>query len=137
MRAPGARGSRGGMGGRSSRVLSAGFAVVYGLMALLLAGCTTAPPASASPAAPLQVAITLSDGKVDPSGAHLDVALGQTVVLTVTSDRDDEIHVHGFDLEFEVHPGTTTTREFVADKVGRYEVESHEPPLQILQLAVR
>ena len=38
--------------------------------------------------------ITIADGKVDPNGRKVDVPLGATVVLNVTSDIDDEIHAH-------------------------------------------
>lgn len=108
--------------------------LVLVLAVLALAGCTA--PAAAPPATH-EIAITLADGAVDPSGGKVDVARGDTVVLLVTSDRADTIHVHGYDLEFDIDPGGTARVEFVADNVGRYEIESHDPALLILQLQVR
>ncbi|MCA0295009.1 MAG: cupredoxin domain-containing protein [Actinobacteria bacterium] len=121
---------------------------------LLLAGCTgtapttTAPGTSASAstgasastevprAGSTTVEITLADGKADPNGQRLELAKGTTLILQVTADHADEVHVHGYDIEIEVAAGKTVTKEIVLDQVGRFEVESHEPPLTILQLVV-
>ena len=85
----------------------------------------------------LDLAITLADGTAEPNGERLDVPVGTTVVITVTSDRDDEVHVHGYDLEIPVKAGRTVTKEFVADETGSFEIESHEPELLIVRLQVR
>ena len=61
----------------------------------------------------------------------------QHLLLTVTSDRDDQVHVHGFDLEIPVSSGETVTKDIVMDKVGRFEVESHSPVLTLLVLQVQ
>jgi hypothetical protein len=105
---------------------------------------TTTPsaPASSSIAAPTPsdsaktIAITLADGKADPNGDRVELAKGTTLVLTVTADHADEVHVHGYDIEIEVTPGKPVRKEIVLDQVGRFEVESHEPQLTILQLVV-
>lgn len=99
---------------------------------------STAPTASAStPVAPTQeVTVTLAKGRVDPNGARLPIAKGTTLVLTVTSDHEDKVHVHGYDIEIPVGAGKTVTRQILLDQVGRFEVESHEPVLTILQLVV-
>jgi hypothetical protein len=113
------------------------FATLFGL--LLLSGCTGLAPVasgSMSSTANLGVHITLADGKADPSGERVEAAKGTTLVLTIDSDRDDEIHVHGYDIEIPVTAGKTVTKEIVLDQVGRFEVESHEPALTILQLIV-
>lgn len=104
---------------------------------------TTAPSVSPSPPAasasekPLQeIAITLAKGKADPNGERVSLAKGTTLVLTITADHADEVHVHGYDIEIPVKSGATVTREILLDQVGRFEVESHEPQLTILQLTV-
>ena len=63
----------------------------------------------------------------DPAqiGQTFDVALGQTVVLRLLSDTDQEYHVHGYDLEKQAAAGVETTFEFTADTPGSFEVESH------------
>ena len=63
----------------------------------------------------------------DPAqlGQTFDVALGQTVVLRLLSDTDQEYHLHGYDLEKQAAAGVEATFEFTADKPGSFEVESH------------
>ena len=84
--------------------------------------------------------ITLSNAQVDPNGRKIDVRRGQTIVLNVTSDEDDEIHAHtGEDpgYELEVKGGKTTRGEFVVSDPGRFEVESHNLEKVIVILNVR
>ncbi len=126
-------------------------------VALLLAGCTSGPPAptgsvgspAASPAAssadtPLPrlsmtmqvIEISLKDGKVSPNGDRLALAEDTILRLKITSDRDDEVHVHGYDVEIPVKAGVGVTKDITLEQVGRFEIESHNPPLTILQLVV-
>ena len=87
----------------------------------------------------MTIDITISNGQVDPNGKKIDVRRGQTIVLNVTSDQDDEIHAHTGDqgYELEVKGGTTTRGEFVASDPGRFEVESHHLEKVIVILNVR
>ena len=147
---------------RVGRFLVGGVAV----LAVALTGCTSGGDAessaapdgghehsagSSAPASPgtnespaddanqVVVDITLSDGdQVDPNGAKIDVEQGQTVVLNVTSDRDDEIHVHGdIEVSVPVSANGTASETFVADAAGSFEVESHHPNKIIAILNVR
>ena len=107
------------------------------LALLLLSGCAGGGSASSAPPAPKQVTITLADGKAEPIGEKVELVKGQHLVLTITSDRADALHVHGFDVEIEVKAGETVTRDLVMDKVGRFEVETHEPVFTVLQLQIQ
>jgi plastocyanin len=116
--------------------------------ALALAACggeaKTAPPSASSSVAPssapasdvVEIKVSVTDGKVEPGPSVHKVALGRTVRIIVTSDRADEVHVHGYDKEAKVGAGTPTTIQFTADQSGRFEVETHESGLQLLQLQV-
>jgi hypothetical protein len=131
--------------------------------ALLLAGCTAAPAAptattpptssvgsssaspSASPTAPpeatpsaglLVVEVSLKEGKATPNGDRLTATKGMILRLEITSDHDDEVHVHGYDVEIPVTAGATVKKEITLNQVGRFEIESHEPALTIVQLVV-
>lgn len=96
------------------------------------------PSSTATPADEVAIDITLENGTVSPNGQKIDVRKGQTVALTVTSDHDDEVHVHGdYDIELEVNSGTTVRKTFVADKSGSVEVESHHPEKIIAILNIR
>jgi hypothetical protein len=108
------------------------------------ASASASSPASQSPspseaANAVTIDITISDGQVDPNGKKIDVQRGQTIVLKVTSDEDDEIHAHIGDqgYEFEVKGGKTTRGEFVVSDPGRFEVESHHLEKVIVILNVR
>jgi len=125
---------------------------------LLAAGCasgsgepttgSTAAASSSSPAGiasgepnpakePVTVTVSITDGKVTPKPSRVKVPLGSSVELQITSDVDDEVHVHGFDVEKPLDAGVTTTVELLADEAGLYEVETPETELELLQLEVR
>lgn len=66
---------------------------------------------------------------------------GDNVVITVVNNSaDDEVHVHGYDLSTGPLPkGQSATLAFTADKVGDFEVESHETEdvLMIIRVAAK
>jgi hypothetical protein len=131
--------------------------------ALLLAGCTAAPAAPTASTAPTSsvgssaaspsasasgtpvptpaanthvVQVSLKGGKATPNGDRLALAKGTILRLEITSDHDDEVHVHGYDIEIPVKAGATVNKDITLDQVGRFEIESHEPALTIVQLVV-
>lgn len=118
------------------RPLLRGLMVLVSSMVLLagVAGCTSEPEA---PPAPLELTIRITADKVEPSGEQFDVKKGQQVKVTATSDHADELHVHGYDIAEQIGPDQPVTVEFTADKVGRFEVESHHPARIIALLNVR
>jgi hypothetical protein len=74
-----------------------------------------------------KVGVTIAAGKVAPDpGGKVEVATGDHVHISVTSDHADEIHVHGYDIEKEVSAGGTVTIDFTADIPGQFEVEAHK-----------
>ena len=99
------------------------------------AGIASGEPNPASPV--VEVNVSVRDGKVAPKPHRVDVTQGATVRLQVTSDVDDVLHVHGFDVEEPLEAGHTTTVELTADQPGVFEVETHETELELLQLEVR
>ncbi|HEX6194902.1 MAG TPA: hypothetical protein VFZ37_03265 [Jiangellaceae bacterium] len=80
--------------------------------------------------------ITIADGEVSPPFDTYEVARGADVRIEVTSDTADELHLHGYDLGLEVEPGEPAVLEFTADIEGRFELETHELGLPVLQLEV-
>jgi hypothetical protein len=65
------------------------------------------------------------------------VAQGDDVRIVVRSDVDDELHLHGYDIEKTVGPGRPAIFAFGATIPGRFELESHEGGGQIAQLDVQ
>lgn len=109
----------------------------------------TAPPAATSGSStsssstpsgsPAQrtVAVTVTGSRVTPSPRTVDLGVGETMTLTVTSDHADQLHVHGFDIEKELPAGTPVSVELTGESPGVYEVETHHPELRLLKIAVR
>jgi hypothetical protein len=52
------------------------------------------------------------------------------------SSKDEEIHVHGYDLSKVVKPGKTATMSFKANIDGIFEIEFEHSGTEIAQLRV-
>ena len=123
------------------------FLAIGGL--LLLSGCaggSTSGASSTSPAASptasktakvTDIVVSVKDGKVSPKAHRVKVAEGSSVRILVSSDVDDEVHVHGYEIEREVSAGQSATIEFTADQTGVFAVETHESDLLLFQLQVQ
>ena len=120
----------------------------YAVCALALTGavaCSSSTPASGGDSATGVVSsgsverldVTVAGTTVTPAPAQVDLPIGSTLELVVTSDHDDEVHAHGFDVGAQLRAGTPTTLRLTATEAGVYEVETHEPALTLLTVAVR
>src|SRR5881227_3989968 len=100
---------------------------------------TSSPSNTADPSgeqADVTVNVTVANGKVNPSGATIKVQAGQTVLVTATSDTDEELHIHGYDKELELTPGKPTSVKFTANMKGTVEVETHKSGKLVAKLVV-
>ena len=61
---------------------------------------------------------------------------GDTVYLRVKAPDDDEVHIHGYDIEKELKAGETVPISFKATITGRFEIEFHHAETQIGELEV-
>lgn len=86
--------------------------------------------------ADVTLAVTVANGKVNPSGATVKVKAGQTVLVTAVSDADEELHIHGYDKELELTPGKPAQVKFTADMKGTFEVETHKSGKLVAKLVV-
>ena len=100
---------------------------------------TEAPPATTTEAAPAPAQVDVEVVGGEPQGGIVreSVDLDSEVVVTVTSDVADEVHVHGYDLMADVAPGAPATIRFTADAPGRFEIELEDTGVQIAELEVR
>lgn len=64
---------------------------------------------------------------------EVSVALGTPVMIRARSSVIDEFHLHGYELKL---TGTDVTFNFVADKLGEFELETHDRGQLILLLSV-
>jgi len=59
-----------------------------------------------------------------------------SITLTVTADKAEEIHLHGYDIAFQPAPGKPDTRTFKADKTGSFEIEIESSSTHLGELDV-
>lgn len=93
------------------------------------------PEPSPTPSANV-IEVTYSGGQVTGVEQRVPVKLGEQVVIRVTSDVVEEIHVHGYDLYVDLVPGTPAEVAFEATLPGSYEVELHDASRPLFQLRV-
>jgi nitrous oxide reductase len=67
---------------------------------------------------------------------RMTVKKGDRVVIIVTSDVADEVHVHGYDIMRNVAADGTARIRFEATLPGRFEVELEDRGVQIADLTV-
>ena len=83
-----------------------------------------------------RIDVTVRDGRPAGGIVRTEARKNQQVLLIVRSDVSDEVHVHGYDLESAVGPGSPARIQFRADIAGVFEVELHELEIQIAELTV-
>jgi hypothetical protein len=64
------------------------------------------------------------------------VEKGEKVVIVVRADAGEEVHLHGYDLDAPVRPGTPTRLRFTATIPGRFELELHHPDAVLADITV-
>src|SRR5688572_9066593 len=94
----------------------------------------TAPPA---PAVPTPVEFVIAGGQRVSGPAVVSVIQGDVVRLLVKSDRDDELHLHGYELSLALQAGQSARLDFEATRSGRFELELHHSHLDLTVLEVR
>ena len=92
-----------------------------------------APPI---PPEPEFTRIRIQGGQPVGGEAKVSVERGEMIRLAVSSDVDDEVHVHGYDLSKPVGPGAPVRFSFKADIEGIFEVELEQRAVPIAELEV-
>ena len=145
-------------GPRQGRVL--GTAVGLAMGSLSLSACTSGSQTATPPASPtagitrpttsgsglstnqsgsvntVTINVAVANDNVSPAPTKIAVPLGSRVVLTVTSDVADKVHVHGYELEELVKAGGSVSFDFIADQAGVFPVETHTSEKLLLELQV-
>lgn len=97
-------------------------------------GATTAATDDAS-ATVIEAAV--AGGKVTVSDDRFEVAKGTEVVIRVTDDVEEPIHLHGYDIEADTAPGKPAEIRFTADIPGVFEVELEDSGTLLFELEVK
>lgn len=98
---------------------------------------TAQPPPAPKPAGPAQVQIVVRNGLPAGGVRRVTVAKGRRVVLLVTSDVADEVHLHGYDVMRDVGPRQPARIPFRATIVGTVEAELEHRGVQIAQITAK
>lgn len=92
--------------------------------------------ATTTPTAGQVVTASFRGGRVEGPGRQR-VPLNQPVILRVTSDVVDEVHVHAYEKKAPVGPGQLAEIAFVANIPGVFEVELELTHRLLFTLEVR
>lgn len=98
---------------------------------------TATPNVTPSPTSnAIVVTITIAGDKIDVSESRVEVSLHQQLRIEVTSDRAEELHVHGYEKKTEIKAGAPAVLEFAADIPGIFEVELEKTHRKLFELRV-
>ncbi|MFI5091290.1 MAG: hypothetical protein ACHP7P_14670 [Terriglobales bacterium] len=83
------------------------------------------------------IQVTVTGDTMSPG--QLQANEGDTITVSVSADRYEEIHLHGYDKHFFPSPGQPATLTFLADKTGNFviEIEATSTPLGLLDVKPR
>jgi hypothetical protein len=95
------------------------------------------PPRPPAPPPPAQVRIFVRDGQPVGGIRRVTVGEGRRVVLIVTSDVADHVHLHGYNVMRDVAPGMPARLAFRATIVGTVEVELEDRGLQLATITTQ
>lgn len=98
---------------------------------------TAPPPPPPGPPPPAQVRIVVRGGLPVGGPRRVTVARNRRVVLTVTSDVSDHVHLHGYDLMQDVGPGMPARIAFRATRPGTVEAELEDSGVQIARITAQ
>ncbi len=65
-----------------------------------------------------------------------EVSMGNSVLIVVSVDVDDEVHVHAYDVYADATPDSPAMAMFTADIPGIFEVELERAGVSLLELEV-
>src|SRR5689334_21622666 len=111
-------------------------------MAGLLAGCGGDGPAEesggsgSSGSSSTDLDVEVKGDTITPTNEQVEIGVGDTVTLHVTSDRAGELHVHSSpEQELEFEKGETDL-PITLDKPGAVDVEEHASETLVLRILV-
>ena len=80
--------------------------------------------------------VAVADGTVVGGVPRFEVSVGDLVRVTVTSDVDDEVHLHVYNLVVMVDVGVPALLDLEATVPGIFEAELHHAGFRVFELQV-
>lgn len=105
---------------------------------VLLVACGSPAQESQGSSEPVELDVAIADGELTPKNEQVDVTVGQEVIVRVTSDAEDELHVHGEpEATWDVTAGMEDEEfSYVPQIPGQIAIESHGLHVTIATLVV-
>jgi hypothetical protein len=97
----------------------------------------TVPPPPPAPPPPARVRIVVREGQPVGGVRNVTVSKGRRVVLIVTSDVSDHVHLHGYDVMRDVAPGRPARIAFRATIVGTVDVELEDRRVPLARIVTQ
>ena len=99
---------------------------------------TVAAPVAPAPlpAGPKVFELIVQGGKLARGPAVIKVTEGDEIVVRITTDKADDLHLHGYDVHAHLKPGETTELRLAATRTGRFEYELHKAHVDLGVLEV-
>lgn len=130
-----------------------GLALLIGTYVLMREKIASSPSAAAAPAvpvapapatepvvpvaaAPMTIDYVVAQGRRVSGPETIRVHQGDEVVLNISGDHADELHVHGYDLHGPLTPSKPLQLRFTAEHSGRFDMELHHSDLALGTLEV-
>lgn len=125
---------------RRFRLIVAGAAVAIVIVVVIVVavggGGSDSTTTTGAEQGPTTIRIVVRGGKIQGGLSHPKVKQGSRVVIRVSADVSDEVHLHGYDIARDVGPGAPAVIAFTATLPGRFEAELESRKQQILELEV-
>lgn len=83
-----------------------------------------------------EATFVIAGGKLTSGTPLVRVKQNDRVILHLTADTADELHLHGYNLHLHLKPGVPATLDFRASRTGRYTFELHHADLEVGALEV-
>jgi ABC-type glycerol-3-phosphate transport system substrate-binding protein len=92
---------------------------------------------ASTPSKPTTITVVVKQGRPQGGIQRPTVKQGDKVVLVVRTDSGEAVHLHGYDIEKPVTPGTPVRIPFTAKLPGRFQVELHPMDALLAVIEVR
>ena len=101
------------------------------------ASTTSTPAPPPKPPEPEIERIQVKNGEPVGGVKDIEVESGDLVRIAVTSDVEEELHLHGYDISRDISAGGTGRFNFKAKLEGVFELELEHSGVQIAELTVK
>jgi hypothetical protein len=95
------------------------------LRSTLAAGALALALGTAAGAAEVTFVLRVENGRLPANMRLIRVKQNDVVKLRWSTDKPMSVHLHGYDIEQKIAPGTVSEMTFTARATGRFTIEPH------------